>query len=69
MALVEVSKLAAEQPGVARFASACACGFTTILHVPVAYVAGGEGSMTGGYQCDGCGLEHRFAVTITGGPN
>jgi hypothetical protein len=68
VALVEVRKLKPTQPGVAVFAASCACGFTTMLHVPVAHVL--APGTTGGYQCDGCGLEHKFAVTVTanGGP-
>jgi len=66
--LVEVRKLRPERPGVARFAATCACSKVTILHVPVAHAFG---SPIGGYQCDGCGLEHRFAVSVSanGGPN
>jgi hypothetical protein len=62
MALVEVTKLEPRDNGVARFLASCACGTRTVLHVPVAQAVGAN---VGGYQCDGCGLTHRFAIAVT----
>jgi hypothetical protein len=67
MAGLVINKLEAQRPGVARFEALCPCGFVTILHVPVAHALG---VTAGGFQCDGCGVDHRVAVqvNVNGGP-